>query len=250
MKKYLAVLAASAMLCGISVNMQAKEEKEIFRVSADAEVRIKPNRVAITFGVSEKTESLQKGKDSMKKVISQSLDFCRKNGVKDKFIQTENIYISPTYETKYIYNKVTGKEEREERLMYNLSQTFTVTLEDLSKYDALLYGLLDKGVNRVESITFYSTEMRKYRDDARLLAVKHAKDKADLLTKAAGIKLGKVKNISEDNYSSIYWGGMKRGMSNMSQNMTQNYDGGEESSDLAAGMISVKAAVTLSYEID
>ncbi|WP_424245255.1 hypothetical protein Dip510_000286 [Elusimicrobium posterum] len=245
MKKLAIVFLALTLLAGIGF----AKEKERFSVNADAEVRIKPDRVTITFGVNESEEVLKTGKDRMKKVVGEALAFCKKNGVKDKYIQTENIYISPRTKRKYEHNN-RKYPDGVDVIYYDFNQTFTVTLEDLTKYDTILYGLLDLGINKVENVNFYSTQMRKYRDEARLAAIKHAQEKAALLTGAVGIKLGKVVNISEDSYQS-YWGGYRNAMSNVSQNMVQNYGGGdEEATDLAAGMISVKAKVTLYYDLD
>ncbi|MGB2578699.1 hypothetical protein AAIR98_000618 [Elusimicrobium simillimum] len=241
MKKYIAVIMMLFVCAGV---VCAKEDKQIFSVNADAEVRIKPNRVALTFGVYERVSKLNQGKENMRKTIADAIAFVKKNGVADKYIQMQNINISPIYRSKYSSSVSKNSGDIVE---YDFSQTITITLEDLSKYDTILYGLLDLGINKVENINFYSTEMRKYRDEARLLAIKHAQEKAALLTKAAGIKLGKVVNMSENSYGGYYGARM---MSNVSQNMTQNYDGGGDNGDLAAGMVNIKAAVTLNYEVD
>lgn len=244
MKKYIFTALVLCLLSGASAAKPA--EKELFRVSADAEVRVRPDRASVTFGVSEKVKDLKQGKEQMKKTINAALAFCKRNGVKDKYIQMDSVYISPRYSTVSVYKKDGGSETKEV-LEYELGQSFTVTLEDLAKYELILYSLLDLGINQVESISFYSTQMRKYRDEARLLAIKHAQEKAALLTGAVGLKLGKVLNIREDSFNNFYYGG--RGVSNVSQNVAQSSASGENA-DLAAGMISVKAGVTLTYEID
>lgn len=220
-------------------------------VSADAEIKVKPDRAAITFGIFEKTQDLKEGKEKMQNAISKAIALAKTNGIEEKHIQTENIYIAPKYSTKYIALE-DGSGAEVETLHYEFSQTFKITLVDTSKYDTLLYGFLDIGINRVENVTFYSTEMGKHKDEARIAAVKNAKEKAALLTTEAGIKLGKAVSIQENGFNNYYNGfGAAAMMNRAPQNISQNYANQEApSSDLAPGMIAVKASVTITYELD
>ncbi len=238
------IFLAVCLLCSLSVFVSAKEnEKQQFRVNAEAEVKVTPDRASMTFGVYYKDADLKKGRSQMQKVIADALAFCRKNGVQEKNLKTDYISVSPRYSNKF--SKSSGYDK--EVLEYDLTQTFTVVLEDVSKYDTILYGLLELGINKVENIAFYSSQVRKYRDEARLLAVKAAKEKATLLSNAAGVKLGKVINLSEDSVYTPYYG--RNNFANASQNMTQ-YEGGYEGEGFSAGQTAIKASVSLVYEID
>lgn len=226
----------------------AHAEKNYMRVSADAEVRVQPNRAAVTFGLSEKTADLRQGAVKLNETAKRVTEYLRKRGVEERFIQTDGLSITPVYTTQAVYTN-TGKRTDKEQLQYEISQTFTVTLEDPAQYEDVLYSLLDMGVNRVENVSFYSTQIRQYRDEARRMAVKHAQEKAALLAESAGIKLGKITNIQEDSIPS--WNAVRYGMSNVSQN---RYDDSVQPGDganpaPATGMISVKAAVTLTYRV-
>ena len=69
---------------------------------------------------------------------------------------------------------------------------------------------------------FYTSELRKYRDQARDLAMKAASEKAQALANAAGAQTGCVLNINENSWSYFngLWGG--RNNSLMTQNVVQN----------------------------
>lgn len=195
------------------------------RVSADAEVRIKPDRAAITFGLSQKTANLRDGAARLNQVAQQVTSYLLKRGVEDRFIQADGLSIRPVYTEEPIYTN-TGRRSGKEKLEYELSQTFTVTLEDPTQYEDVLYSLLDMGVNRVENVSFYSTDARSARDQARRLAVKYAQEKAALLAEAAGVKLGKVINVQEDAVPS--WPGARYAASNVSQNVYNGTFAAEE----------------------
>lgn len=243
MKKALIVLWAAFFL-----PLAAQAEAQYMRVNADAEVRVKPDRAAITFGVSEKTAVLRQGAANLGEITKQVTQYLLNHGVEERFIQTDNLSITPVYSTETSYS-AKGIRSDKEVLQYDISQTFTVTLEDPSRYEDVLYALLDMGINRVENVSFYSTQIRKYRDDARKLAVKHAQEKAALLAEAAGVKLGKPVNVQEEAVPS--WGYPRYAASNVSQNVyTSAASAGDDLNPApATGLISVKAAVTLTYKI-
>ncbi|WP_428056608.1 hypothetical protein [Candidatus Avelusimicrobium alvi] len=59
MKKHCMLLLSSAFLYAPS--FAAAAAPQLMSVSADAEVRVKPDRAAITFGLFEKTDNLRRG---------------------------------------------------------------------------------------------------------------------------------------------------------------------------------------------
>ncbi len=243
--KKICLLTAAALLfpvCGVFA------ADNLMRVSADAEVRIKPDRAAITFGLSQKTANLREGTAQLNKVARQVTAYLHNRGVEDRFIQADGLSIRPVYTEEAVYNGSVRRPVKE-KIEYELSQTFTVTLEDPSQYEDVLYSLLDMGVNRVENVSFYSTSTRTSRDEARRLAVKYAQEKASLLADAAGVKLGKIVNMQEDSVPA--WGGARYAVSNVSQNVYNGSFTAEEGANPApaTGMISVKAAVTLTYKV-
>lgn len=245
MKKYCMLLLAAVFLYAPS--FAAAAAPQLMSVSADAEVRVKPDRAAITFGLFEKTDNLRQGAERLNAVAKQVADYCRTRGIEDRFIQTDSLRITPVYSHQITYAK-NGVKAETEKLQYELAQTFTITLEDPAQYEDVMYGLLGMGINRVENVSFYSTQMRRYRDEARRLAVKHAREKAELLAEAAGIRLGKAVNVTENTLPS--WPAARYAASNVSQNvLTEGAAGDNLLPAPATGMISVKAAVTLTYKV-
>lgn len=219
-----------AFLMAAPLNALAAEQRFV-RVTADAEVMAPPNRVTITAGTQYKTTHLQQDSKMLQQNIEKALNFCKTQGIKDKNIQIQNVSIMPSY-----YN-LEGK--RTQTPTYTLSQSFSVTLEDLTQYENLLYGLLKNGVNRVQDVRFYSSRLKDYRNEARTLAMQNAREKASLLAQQEKAKLGKVTSIVEERPSGMY------GVSNISQNSYFNTSAGAP----VAGVIPVRAEVTVQYEL-
>lgn len=225
MKKLFTVLSVCILFSTHALAAQPR----FVRVNAEAEVLAAPDRVTITVGYTQKTKNLQEGASALQKNIAQALAYCKSQNIKDKNLQTQNLSITPTY--------VSSKNQEKLEPSFLLSQSFSATLEDLSQYESFLYGLLNNGVNNVQEVRFFSSQLKEYRNQARILAMQNARDKAALLAQEAGAQLGKVISITEEPQRGVY------GISNISQNVYS------AAGTAVAGSIPVRAEVSVQYEL-
>jgi uncharacterized protein YggE len=230
------------MLFFLTINIAAAAEANYLTVSGTAEIKVKPNRLTFTIGIDKRAENLSLVKNDLEQTMKNVIAFCKKNGVDEKYLQTSHVSITPHYVEKYDTDR---NQIPQYFTYYHIFQSLTVTLEDITKYEKLIYPLLEMGINRVESVDFSSSELRKYRDEARLAAIKAAQEKAKLLSGAAGIALGKPVTLSESQNSYTPY------RATASQNVSFDTGGdmvGELSGSMAAGMISINVTVNITYE--
>ena len=119
------------------------------------------------------------------------------------------------------------------------------TLRDVTRAEGLLSEVLDYGVWRINSISFSTSQMRRYRDQARAMAMKAAQEKAAALAGAVGQKIGKAITIEEDAPA-------RGGVPNLSANSV-SFERGESTDSegtLALGLIKVSARVTVKFELE
>ena len=74
-------------------------------------------------------------------------------------------------------------------------------MRDVDKSSDAIAAAFQAGANQVVNVEFYTSELRKYRDQAREMAMKAASEKAGALSQAAGADTGCVLNISENSWS-------------------------------------------------
>jgi uncharacterized protein YggE len=167
---------------------QDKSQPRTITVTGEAEVRVAPEEVAFSFVISSDAKTLASAKAEhdarAKKVLAAAQDA----GVAPKDIQTERLRMGPKYEEV---------KDREVFVGYVVSQSMTIVLRDLDKYEDLLSKILEAGVTRVGGIEFGARDMQRYRDEARVLAIRAAKDKATSLAKELNQTLGKPLTIYE-----------------------------------------------------
>jgi uncharacterized protein YggE len=224
-----------------------RTEYRTISVSGSAEVRVTPDEVVLTLGIETNDMNLTVAKEENDRRVKKVLAVARTAGVEDKYLQTDFLDIEPRYDR--VNNKQTF-------LGYWVQKTLSITLRDLGKFDGLLSDAITAGANYVHGIEFRTTQLRKYRDQARAQAIRAAREKAVALTQELGVKLGAAQNISEQptHWWSSYsrydrWRG-GRGSFAVQNVMQSAGEGAAVEGTLAPGQILVTAQVSVAFAIE
>jgi uncharacterized protein len=236
-----AVLLVPAFLC----HAQLASPNGV-SVSGDAQVNVVPDRVTILLGVETRNKNLDQASSQNDSLIRQVLGAARKLEVNAADIQTDFIHVDLAYQN----NDSTVVD------YYKVTKEVQIALKDVSKFETLVSTLLHAGANHIYGIDFSTSELRKYRDQARALATKAAIDKANDLAAAAGMRVvGKPTSLTTYSYGGgssyrsccgySYGGGMAQ---NVVQNQVGAGDSGNETT-VALGKIAVYASVTMTFQM-
>ncbi len=238
------------ILCGsLTSNRSALAQFEpgnTISVSGDAQINVVPDKVLITLGVETVDASLNEAKSANDASCTRILAMTQTFNIASKDVQTDYVSIEPHYDT-HGGMTIVG---------YTVRKSMVITLRDVPKFDALLSAAVNNGANVVLGVQFLTSDLRKYRDQARVLAIKAAKEKADALAGALGQKAGKALTINEQQSSSwsSYNSGWGRSGNNMqSQNVLQNAPDGPSDSGAgdttAPGQTQVRASVQVVFQL-
>ncbi len=228
----------------------ANESIGTIAVSGESEVKVAPDEVVITLGIETRNKDLAEVKRLHDNRLKDVITRIAATGVANKDIQTDYVRLEPEYNTNPTPKLF---------LNYLQQTTLVVTLRDVSKFEALLTAALKAGVEFVHGVDFQTSELRKHRDQARILAVKAAKEKAVAMATELGQKVGKPRSIQEGYFGWVssygrWWGrGFSNQMSqNVSLNMVQSGGGGAGANQdsLAPGTLSVRANVSITFDLE
>jgi uncharacterized protein YggE len=165
-------------------------------------------------------------------------------GVQARDVSTDRYVVEPVYDD-YDSLIISG---------YRISNEVAVTVRDVAETSALVSTALESGANQVHSVEFYTSELRRYRDEAREMAVTAAREKADALALAAGARAGCVLSITENSCSSYSGSWYSRSRDLWTQNVAQNVPSGEAAGvaeePISLGLISVQAEVALAFALE
>jgi len=217
-----------------AVATQAQEIKQIpqINVSGEGKIKVTPDYAIISIGVENTGADAAEVKKKNDQTVDAVIKYLKNFKIVPADYQTKQVYLHKNYD----YNK--------KKTSFVASQQISVTLRDLTKYDAMMMGLVDTGINNIQGVEFKSTKLTQYESEARKEAVLQAKAKAQDYASALNQKAGKALLISDNSQTNypmprMYaMAAMKEGADAMPQET------------LAIGEIEIIANVTVSFILE
>jgi uncharacterized protein len=232
MKKF-AIAAFVCLAFCVAYGQQTCAPPKIVKTTGTAEVKVTPDRAVIQIGVERQSATAKAAKAAADTTSRKLLAGLKAQGIDDKDIQTAYLDLQPTsyYQKQVRINNFTA------------TQSLSITIRDLTKLDAVMDAVMSAGANRIDGIEYQSSELRKYRDQARDEATKAAKEKAVALAQALGNKVGKTYSIEEVPQSEGY--SIMAGMIPNIAIPEKNARG----ASTAAGQLTVTASVVVTFDL-
>lgn len=227
-------------------------------VTGSADVMIVPDEVVITLGIDTRDKDIVKAKTENDKRVNQILNIAKEFKIDSKNIQTDYIDIRPgDISIKPIYEGYYEKIDPV-NMGYVARKKIVITLKDFSVFENFITEVVKNGAEYINGVEFRSSELRKHKDNARELAIKAAREKADAMSGALGQKAGKAVFIREDQESYWSWhdswyGGSYRSTPNLASNYLVNAAQVTESSGsqgIEPGKIKVSARVSVDFSLE
>ncbi len=168
----------------------AQAAEKLVTVTGEATVAVAPDTAMIRLGVSTQEKTAREASEANAKQMTAVLAAIKDTGVADRDIQTSRLSLQPQYDpNKSGTARLTG---------FQASNQVTVRIRDIEKLPTVLDRAITAGANEMSGIEFVVSEQSKLLDQARDDAIADARRKAELYTKAAGAKLGRVVSITEE----------------------------------------------------
>ncbi|HET9280462.1 MAG TPA: SIMPL domain-containing protein [Candidatus Angelobacter sp.] len=232
--KRIAMLIGLLCLAGV-LSAQENTLPKVVRVTGTSEVKVAPDRAVIELGVQKQNPNASATKRAADQASRRILAALKAQGVDEKDVQTTYLSLQP--------ESYTRKGVRISYFVANV--TMLITVRDLSRLDSLLEELVKAGGNRIDSIEYEVSDIRKYRDQARELAIKAAREKAQALAQALGQETGKAHSIEEVAEPEYALAGMRA-------NSAYAYEAPAKtlSPSIAPGQKTISASVVVSFDLN
>ena len=176
--------ATVAVLVGLSsIGLAADTDIPLVHVSGRGAVRVAPDQVVIALTVTTTDDDLIRVRENSDKDARTILTIAKKHGVADEGFDVSRLDLSLDY------------NEQLRRQTYQVERGVTLTLDDLTKLDAMLSDLLGERNLKVVGVNFVTSKIRQHELEALTRAMADAKEKAAHLAKLNGLKLGKARDI-------------------------------------------------------
>jgi len=195
-----ALFALVACLLGVGQVAVASDENPAPRilVTGEGSADIAPDMAVLVLGVSRDAATARAALTANSAAMSKVVDAMAGLGIAKRDLQTANFDIQP----RYTYPQPGNDVDQAPRLVgYTVRNSLTVRVRDIAKVGEVLDTSVTLGVNEGGSIQFANDDPSAAITQARIKAVENAMAKARTLAEAAGVKIGRVLEISEQNFA-------------------------------------------------
>jgi hypothetical protein len=242
---FVLVLAALVGLSWPAFGADPGRDLPVITVSGEALVNVVPDRILITFGIETSDSIIGRAKKKNDVILDKAIAVIKARGVAPADIHTTYLHIEPRFHDYW---------EKRGFLGYFVQNAFIVTLNDPAKVEGLVSDVLQAGVTHIQGIDFQTTELKKHRETARDLALKAAKEKAELMAGTLGRRVGAPLRISEDHggfwYNSGWWGQGPGQQTSQVVMDTPAPGTSEIFAGVALGKVSVRANVSVTFALE
>lgn len=201
-------------------------------VSATGSVSTAPDRAIVTAGVVSEGKTAREAMMGNATLMTTVFEQLETAGIQRKNIMTSQLSLQPKYDYR--------DRNAPKIASYEARNTITAKSEDLESVGAMLDALVRAGVNNINGVKFSLSDPKSAMALARNNAIQDAREKAEAMAKAAGVKLGPLLDLNENNFNS-------------SPQPMMTYARMEVASDavtpISAGEQSMQVTVNLTYAI-
>ena len=164
-------------------------------VSGEGEATVAPDLAILTLSVMREAKTAREALDANNDAMAAVIAAMKAAGIADRDLQTAGIQINPRYNYT---NKPDGSQEAE-LVAYQVTNTLSVRVRDVDKTGDILDKAVSLGVNQGGGISFTNDDPGATVTEARKKAVADAMAKAKTLAEAAGVSIGRVLEITDQN---------------------------------------------------
>ncbi len=202
-------------------------------MTGEGEVKAMPDQAVVSAGAVTQAKTASEAVAANSAIMSRAFSTLASLGVPRASIATAGFSLEPQYPPE-------NEKNPQPRVIigYDVSNSISVTLDDVTRAGSVLDALIEAGVNHSAGVAFNIKNPRPLLDEAREVAGKDALRRAQIYARAVRATLGPVRSIREG-----YGGGVSSDVE------TVVVTGSRVATPLAAGEQSISATVTVEWAV-
>ncbi|WP_225767777.1 SIMPL domain-containing protein [Inquilinus sp. Marseille-Q2685] len=194
----LAAVAVPATIAATAPALAAEAAAQTLSLAGEGSASAVPDQATVTSGVTSEGKTAREAVDANSKAMGALIDAFKKAGIQPADLQTSGFSVQPRYTNSGGGLSSSGGSDEPPRIDgYEVRNQVSVRIRDLTKLGAILDTAVEAGSNQIDGVNFGLADPTPVLDKAREAAVADARRKAELIAKAAGVKLGRIVTIVE-----------------------------------------------------
>jgi uncharacterized protein YggE len=154
-------------------------------------IEVAPDQATLTTGGQAQRPTAAEALADVNRTATQAIERLRALGLRPEAIRTSAVQVFPVY--------TAPREGAPAQITaYRATYLLTVTLTDLSLVGRTIDTAIQAGANMVQGLSFGLRDETRPRNDALAQAVRDARQKADAIAQAAGLRISGIERIVEE----------------------------------------------------
>lgn len=220
---------------------RGNQPANVISVNGTGEVLAVSDIASLTVNLNKDGKTAKEAQTLLNESITKTLSYLKEQKIEDKDIKSEYGGLSPKYSYETMPCFAYPCPTRDPKIIgYTATQSITIKIRVVDNASVVRTGLAEIGITDINGPTFSIDDEEGFKDQARSKAIIEAKEKAEVLAKELGVKLGKVVSFSESNGNSYPM---------YAKTMMDSVSGAEVAPTLPKGENKITSNVTITYEI-
>jgi len=218
MKRYAPLIAGALLACALAPApglaqpappVTVQPGNTLLTVTAEGRSLRQPELAVFSAGVTTQGKTANAALAENSRAMTRVIAELKAAGIAERDIQTSNLSINPIYSdpnreammaarvngTPYV--PLPPEQQLQKIVGYTVSNQVSVRQRKLGDYGKVIDTLVAAGANQVNGPMFQMDDADPALDEARVAAMKKARERADLYARAAGLRVLRILSISE-----------------------------------------------------
>jgi len=247
------ILAVGAMALNALNILTYEPYNPTINVEGVAEITAVPDIGVFNFTVEAENMDVATAQEESGEKINDITTFLKsEGGVEEKDIKTTGYNTYPRYEWERDTFCTRGDCDSERVLKgYVVTQNVTVKARDTAKAGELIAGVGSRGATNLSGLNFEVDDIEGKKEEARLLAIKDAKEKAERLADELDVRLGDIISFNDNDghYPMPMYAESRGGVATMAMDMAVEEEMPAFAPEISVGEDEITARVTITYQI-
>ena len=192
MKNLILMLIPILIIMLMNTTAYAAEERvPTLAVSGEGIIEAAPDRATISVGVMTQDKDAARAQAANAQSAQNIINSIVALGIERKNIHTNDYNFRPTYRQ--------DENRRHEINGYEVNNTVNIVVDNLDLVGKVIDAALSHGANNINSLDFGIKNRKKLQDDALVLAIRDARQRADLIARELDKTIVGIQEVSINN---------------------------------------------------
>lgn len=225
------------------------KQAPIITVIGESNLKVNPDLIKVNITLKSEKPDFVEAKESIYQQLTTIKEYCNKAKLE---LSIKQLSINQIFSESF-YDEPRKRFKQSKPKSYSIFRDITILIHDFKNYENILMSLLSLSNNPIYNVRFALKDLQLHKDKARLLALKNAKKKAEIMAEKMDEDIDEVFSIKEENlppWSEFFTNSKNIINNDKSQSLVFHSLNKKEKLNIPLSKLSIAVRLSVSYTLD